>query len=250
MSWDALREELDLWQRRRRRVELWWRDDDAEQPSAALHRLACIASDHGAPLALAVSPALATEALGRMVADEPGCIVLQHGYRHVNHAPPDRKKCEFGDDRPMADMLEELRMGLERMLALFDGRFLPVMVPPWNRMSPAVLAELNAVGFNGISGYLARVHAVDCGLRRCNTHVDIIDWRGGRRFVGTVSAIDLLVRHLAAKRGGQADPGEPTGLLTHHLCHDTACWTFVEDLLRVTQEHPAARWLAPRDIFG
>jgi hypothetical protein len=46
-----------------------------------------------------------------------------------------------------------------------------------------------------------------------------------------------------------ADPTEPTGLMTHHLYHDEACWRFIGAFLSQTRSHPAVRWLDPREAF-
>jgi hypothetical protein len=46
--------------------------------------------------------------------------------------------------------------------------------------------------------------------------------------------------HLLARREGQVDPTEPTGLLTHHHDLDSAGWAFLEALLSRLVTHPAA----------
>jgi len=79
--------------------------------------------------------------------------------------------------------------------------------------------------------------------------VDIIDWNGSRGFIGEHAALDQFVRHLAARRRGEVDADEPTGLMTHHLYHDEGCWCFVGEVLRRTRSHPAARWLNGREAF-
>ena len=92
-------------------------------------------------------------------------------------------------------------------------------------------------------------------LRQVNTHLDVLDWdaRRGREpaaFVGTSAALDEVIEPLAARRLGRADAGEPTGLLTHHLALDAACWAFAEQLIRRVAGHPAGRWLRPGAAFA
>lgn len=249
-GWNELDRELDAWRQNGCRAELWWRDDDAERPGDALYRLLRLSKAYDVPLGIAVSPALADPALGRAVGTEFECIVLQHGYAHVNHAPMRQKKSELGDHRPLDVVGSELIDGLDRMQQLFGDHFLPVMVPPWNRAADTVVAELSKLGFTGISEYLLRTHALDHGLVRCNTHVDIINWRNNETFVGIESALELLLTHLRKKRDGLIDPGEPTGLLTHHLRHDEQSWDFIDQLLARTTAHPGVTWLNHRDIFA
>ena len=39
------------------------------------------------------------------------------------------------------------------------------------------------------------------------------------------------------------DPDEPLGILTHHLDHDEATWSFLERLLGRVGAHPAIRFV-------
>ena len=48
--------------------------------------------------------------------------------------------------------------------------------------------------------------------------------------------------------GAQAD--EPSGVMTHHLVHDGACWAFLERLVAETADHPGARWLDAGAVFA
>lgn len=251
--WAALDRELAAWAAAGRVAGFWWRDDDAEHATPALDRLLGIAARHGVPVALATIPAGATPALARRLAGTGGSV-LQHGFAHASHAGPGAKKSELGAERPPSVILEELAEGRRRLARLFAGRgvpLLPVLVPPWNRVAGALVPALPTAGFAGLSTYGAR--AARCaapGVLQVNTHADIVAWRGSRGFVGEHKAIGLIVDHLAARRSGAADADEPTGLITHHLVHDDACWDFCERLAAHVARHPAARWLSAPTIFN
>lgn len=258
--WDALRAELDAWADAGRTATFWWRDDDAVEPTPALDRLCALAGAAGVPLALAVIPAHATAALARALdahpGGRPGVSVIQHGWSHANHAPPGAKKTELGAERPADAVLAELAAGRERLAALFGGRFVAALAPPWNRIAPAVPARLPEAGLVGLSTHAARGPARP-GLTQVNTHLDPVDWHGAgaapggaRAFLGDAAALAPALAHLAARRAGTADPDEPTGLLTHHLVMDEATWTFAERFLTVTRAHPAARWLDAPALFA
>jgi peptidoglycan/xylan/chitin deacetylase (PgdA/CDA1 family) len=244
--WDRLARELDAWGAAGRVATLWWRDDDATTPSAALDRLLALGVGR-APVALAVVPEPTGAALARRLATAPFARVLQHGWAHRNHRPPGERSAEYQTDRPLAAMTAELAQGRERLADLFGARFLPVLVPPWNRIDDAVVAALPALGLRCLSVFGPRAAGATATV---NTHVDPIAWRTGRGFVGETKALGELVGHLADRRGGAADPAEPTGLLTHHLVHDPALWRFLDRLLERTAAHPAARWLDPRQLFS
>ncbi len=250
-GWNDLLAELDAWSAAGHTATFWWRDDDARSGTPELQRLLGLADKHGVPLALSVVPVTADKTLARVLEDQDRATVLQHGYSHQNHAAPGDLKTEFGQTRPYPFTLGDMATGWQRIEALFDGRALAVMVPPWNRIAPAIVPMLPEIGYVGLSTWKPRKRQRPCqGLHQINTHVDIIEWRGSREFLGTDDAISAVLKHLEARREGRVDSGEPTGLLTHHLEHDEDCWMFVDRLLAVTTTHPATAWQNPRDLFA
>lgn len=250
-EWRVLRDELDRWADAGRCATFWWRDDDAAKAHPALDRLLALADETATPLALAVIPAALDEDAAAAIAGSARARVLQHGYAHVNHEADTRRKAELGPARPAEATLAELDCGRARLADAFGARALPVLVPPWNRIASAVVAGLAALGFVGLSTYGARESArTEAGVRKVNTHIDIIDWRGTRGFVGVAEALALALDHLRARRAGRVDADEPTGLLTHHLVHDRAAWDFVARLVEAVGGHRAGRWLAAPEAFG
>lgn len=244
-TWDDLARECDAWAASGRPVELWWRDDDAIEATPALRRL--IDCAQGAPVALAVIPAGAQPSLARAVEGHRHVSVLQHGFDHRNRAPEGVKKSEFPAGRPWAAVADDLVRGRNRLHVAFGTRFVPVLTPPWNRIDRDCLSGLRTLGFRGLSTYLPR--PANSAIPQVNTHVDIIDWHGGRGFVGVPAALDLALGHLAAKRLGKADPAEPTGLLTHHLVHDTEAWEFLGAFLDWCAKRPKVQWRSAADLF-
>lgn len=243
-NWTAIKQELDAWDASGRRATFWWRDDDAARVTAQLLRLLRLSREYGTPLFLAVIPRTLEPQLATVIREQHDVWVLQHGYAHLNHAPPAQKKCEFPDGRPLPLMVAELSSGRERLLEACPELVLPILVPPWNRITASLLKELPAIGFAGISAMTRRQVAEPvAGLQQINAHVDIIDWHNNRRFVGTEHALTNVLDHLAARRCAHVDSDEPTGLLTHHLIHDEQCWVFLRQFLRRTHAHPAVRWL-------
>jgi hypothetical protein len=249
-AWDRLSAELDTWAAAGRVAEFWWRDDDAIDATPALDRLLSLRADLDLPLALAVIPAKAGPALAAALGGLTGICTLQHGYAHISHRPAGGKKAELGADRELWEIARELSDGRGRMIDLFGGEWLDVMVPPWNRIDPAVANLLPGLGFHGLSTFRARAVVDDSSqLTVVNTHVDIIDWTGTRAYSGDETVLSATVDHLAAKRTGNADSAEATGILSHHLAHDEGCWAFIEQFGRLTGAHPAVTWRSAADLF-
>lgn len=240
-DWDRLSRELDNWQSEGRIATFWWRDDDATRMTPALARLLHLQAHFDLPLALAVIPA---DVEAELVEHLEPCAILQHGYQHRNFAAEGEKKSEFPENRAPEDAMADLVRGKEILTRIFTDQFVPIMVPPWNRIADHHLGALAGLGYLGISRYTARAGELAAPhLAEINTHVDPIDWRGGRSVVAEDTLQEMVVGHLASRRLGPADPQEPTGLLTHHLVHDEDIWAALYRLLSALTAHPAVRFL-------
>ncbi len=248
-NWQVLERELEHWRAAGRTAELWWRDDDAADVGPELDRLLDLQRETEMPLALAIVPAHATEALAARLAVEPGVDLLQHGYAHVNHAMPgEGKKIELGLHRPAMIVLGELGTGWLALERLFGNRPLSVMVPPWNRIAPALVPTLPEIGFTGLSTFGARPRAQPVrGLRQINTHVDLIDWKAERGFAGEEACLAVLVTSLARSR---TDSGEPVGLLSHHLAMDGRAWDFLRSFWERTRTMSGLRVRPAHELFA
>lgn len=242
-DWAPLVSALDGWQAAGRVAPFWLRDDDAVEPTEPLSRLLDLASRHSVPLTLAVIPAHAGEALANLVADRPDVDVTLHGWSHTNHAPPDQKKQELGLHRGREVVLAELDEGHRRMKLLFGDNYVPVLVPPWNRIDKTLIDALPGIGIEALSVFGKEKAGP---LPVINTHVDIMDWHGTR---GGRPAADI-VADVLRRLGEMAEFGGSLGLLTHHLVHDEAAWSVIEDFLALTRAHPACRWISLRELVS
>jgi predicted deacetylase len=191
-------------------------------------------------------PAWLEETVAAAIREGPaGLCVVQHGYAHRNHEPPAPagtrgKPAELGPARPWDVALAELRAGWARLSTLVPTRLRPALVPPWNRIAPAVQAALPGAGYRILSTFGPRTAPeAGPGLRALNTHVDPIQWRAGRHFGGVAWTLDQVTAHLAARREERTDPAEPTGLLTHHRDLTPPAWAWLDELLGRLRPHPA-----------
>ncbi|MEI2298161.1 polysaccharide deacetylase family protein [Ensifer sp. MJa1] len=249
--WHQLAAALDRAAASGKNVDFWLRDDDAAEPTAALDRLLALVDRYALPVVLAVPPALAGDALARRLDGLADVSVAVHGWAHRNHAPPQEKKQELGLHRPRAIVVHDLELGFARLKMLFPASFVPVLVPPWNRIDPVLLDALGDVGFAVLSVFGPEK---PLPFRLVNTHVDVMDWRGTRGCRDHAAIVaDLIVRlgQVCGEVEERADQaGRTIGLLTHHLVHDEAVWSFLEELFAATARHPACRWLSGPEITG
>jgi len=215
---------------RRGGANFWWRDDDAALPDAALERLLALE----VPLALAVVPLLAVPELFRILPSRVG--VLQHGSDHRNRAAPGEKKTEFPASESDESALERLSRASLHLRKMAGERALPVLVPPWNRIRETLIPSLPRLGFSGLSQD-GKARPVQ-GLQQVNTHIDIVAWKAGKRFIGEAQALSAALELM--------EMTAPVGWLTHHAVHDEAAWRFLERLARVE----GVRWRSAAELFS
>lgn len=230
---------MTLW---RRGVPVWWRDDDAGRYHPALDHLLGLASGQGVPLGLAIVPAWLDQRSIEAVLAARDIDVLQHGWAHRDHAPPGQKAIELGGTRATAQCHSDLRQGRAVLDRAFGDRFLPVLVPPWNRIDERVTAGLAGLDYRMLSTFADDMEGPTYGLRQINTHLDVIDWRRTREMKPLRVLIDELEALVARPET------VVIGLLTHHLLMGDAEFDRLSRFLSHVAQHPSLEWTSPRAI--
>ena len=141
-----------------------------------------------------------------------------------------------------------------------------VFVPPFGRMSQALVSALPQIGFSGISGaagWLERrlSQLSDWDIRvprigpvyrsevsRLDVQIDPINWQD-RTAHDPAKINQILVRCLRARRHGLLASSLPIGIVTHHLDHDESIWRACDALLQLLRCHQAVKFLNVRDFF-
>ena len=95
------------------------------------------------PVSVAVIPASLKPSLAPFLKHRDNFIALQHGYSHDSYASTGRKKIELGGERSSDGIQIEITEGRLQLSKTFGEQFLPVMVPPWNRIEPQISALLS-----------------------------------------------------------------------------------------------------------
>jgi hypothetical protein len=242
--WQPLAIELARWRQEGRTARFWLRDDDAVEPTAALDRLLATTAVHAVPVALAVIPARTGAPLAERLARENHVAVAVHGWSHENHAPEGEKKQELGRHRPRDTVLAELSEGRARLERLHSRRFMPLLVPPWNRIDADLLPHLPGIGFSALSVFgIPR----PTPIRMLNSTVDIMDWHGDRGGRDPSALVPEIVAQLERASTGE---DTPVGLLSHHLVHDETAWGFLGRLFEVTAASGACRWRSVGELLA
>lgn len=246
-AWSALEKELFAWQQNDAVANLWWRDDDLTCAGPQAQALLEMTHSYQIPIGLAVIPQTMDIELPDWLTPFDHITVLQHGIAHENHAAEQESKLELGGNIDNQELKEQLHKQLGRLVGHFGQRFLPILVPPWNRIDKNIVSELKDLGFAGISTFGDDAYTGN-GLLQCNTHIDIIDWRGTRNFIGEDKLIKALTTELSKRRTGNQSQ-QPIGLLTHHIVHTPAAWESLQRMIENTRDHPAIQWRSPYEAF-
>ncbi len=240
-----LSRELRAWDRAGHAPRLWWRDDDARRPSAALHRLMTLSTRYRIPLALAVIPDGELTALSQAISVHPMVSVIQHGCDHRDRNPGGGFSSEFSPATSAAEISRHINQAWARLAGVLAP--IPIYAPPWNVLTPNARAAIAATPLRAVSLYGKRADADH--LAEVNTPIDIMRWRPAR-FRGRAAILHRLWRQLRVRR----EAGrwrEPIGLLTHHKNLDTAAWDFLEAFLpRMAGADRIACWRAAGELMG
>ncbi|HUF45256.1 MAG TPA: polysaccharide deacetylase, partial [Aestuariivirgaceae bacterium] len=197
------------------------------------------------PVVVAVVPMPAEPHLAIRLAEFAHIKVAAHGFAHRNHALPGEKKQELGPHRPAETVLEELSIGLDRLVGLFSGQAVPMLVPPWNRIAAELLPRLPQLGIRYLSAFdPSQLREPVPDLLQVDCQLDIIDWRARG-----AHPHEVLAGRLAGLVRDSAAAPAPIGILSHHLAHDEKAWQFLTHLFRLTARHEAVTWGWPVPDF-
>jgi hypothetical protein len=105
-----------------------------------------------------------------------------------------------------------------------------------------LLYDQNLLGIGHLRWAASIARAAVSGLNWASTHVDAIDWRGARGFVGTYSKAANLVDQLTDRRQGRCGTRRArraTGILSRHLKMTVNDWQGVEMACSILTTPPA-----------
>ena len=245
MVWRLIDIEAAAWRRAGQAPSLWWRDDDARRPSAALDRLLDLSENYRVPVSLAIIPDVDLAPLAAQLRNRPFVRAIQHGVDHRNRNEGGAFAAEFKPSAPASEVAKRVEAGWARLSSAVDAA--PIFAPPWNRITPNLLEGLLQTPIRAVSGYGA-AEPVPAGLASLNAHLDVLRW-DPPRFRGSGGALVRLWRHLRVRRK-TGRWTEPIGLLTHHRNLDEAAWSFLEAFLaRTRRPGSALDWRTADEIL-
>ena len=249
-GFQILANELNTWTETGKIAEIWWRDDDLKTSTKKLDHLLSTANDIKLVPLLAVVPAKASRQLMNTL-NSCNVKIAMHGFQHQNHEALPKKKSEFGDSRLIEHQKIDLKNGIKQLDNLFGKLFLKCFVPPWNRANNEVIKCLPSIGISGISTFAPRKKATPApGLTQVNTHVDIIDWKGTRKFIGAGFMATQIAFHLKKMRVNLVDNLEPMGILSHHLEMSDMDWQDFKKVFLLLKANPSIKLNDPINYFG
>ena len=207
---------------------VFFRADDVAVPGKRFARLLELFTEYEVPLSLAVVPAWLTrprwQHLKELGKNKPSLLCWhQHGWRHINHEM-NGKKQEFGPDRSITLVREDLIRGRSRLEDLMGKAFYPVFTPPWNRCSLDTLVLLNELGYHAVSRNLGSWPPAPDELPDFPVNVDLHT----RKEADPVEGWDRLLDEL-----GKAISSGLCGIMIHHQRMNNMAFSFIDILLKI-----------------
>lgn len=227
-----VRDALDALDALDRPVGCFVRDDDGGWADDRLFAMLDVFERHAMPIDVAVIPdALGPELAGALAARAgQGVLHLhQHGCAHVNHEPPDRRKCEFGAARPVETLHDDVARGWDRLTSMLGDAVEPVFTPPWNRCVDELGGILATVGLR----VLSRDHTA--GLIG---HPDVAEVAVNIDWFGSTKGERWTREQLGDRIADRITAGGPLGLMLHHGVTDDAELVDIEHLVALLATHP------------
>jgi hypothetical protein len=217
-----------------RRVACFVRDDDGGWADERLVSILDVFERHAMPIDVAVIPDALTPELARSLVErvERGSLHLhQHGRAHVNHEPPERRKCEFGPARTTDELHHDVAEGWSHLVELLGDTVEPVFTPPWNRCVDELAPILADVGHR----VLSRDHtAATIGHGAVRETPVNVDWFGSTK--GERCTRSELAARTADRLTDESVAA--LGLMLHHAITDGAELADVESLVALLADHP------------
>ena len=210
-------------------ISFWWREDDVACDSKNLVIILDLLLKYKIPVLCGVIPNLLTNDVIQILKSHPNSIVCQHGLNHQNNYTIDYK-CEFDS----ADSLGALIAGRTMLKDMFQNKFLPVYIPPWNNISKSFKGILLDNGYVAVSGY----NYSAMNKRPYNVDVDLIDWNKSESFSDDSFVMKLLLQCFSRKDFN-------VGIVNHHRTIGIEGIKFIEKLLSETHKYSNISWKIP-----
>ena len=221
-------------------LAFWWRDDDAVASTPRLDRLLALAQRLKVPLSIAAIPALVQELVGAASRGRAARLAPGAWPTPCQPCPVSEKKAEFGPHRALEGLGADASAGLGpcaprsvRRRCRYSCRPGTGSRPSW---PPAAATRLRwALYLRRAARRHRRAIARQCPYRSHR-----LAGRGRLASPGRAYGADHSIARRPRATGARR--AEPIGLLTHHLVHDEATWTFCEELLERLAAHSSVRF--------
>jgi hypothetical protein len=239
-----LRKSLDAALAAGRAIDIFFRDDDADDDLPNLRRLLDLFLERAAPLNLAVIPGTLTAAGADLLTGRhnqaPQLIELsQHGWMHTNHETAGRK-CEFGPSRGYQSQLEDIVRGRDVLDAAFGHAWHKAFTPPWNRCSTHTLHALDELAFTVLSRDASEPAVAAHHFCEIPVTFDVFTWKKGAELKSE--------SQIAASIAIQVQGGRRIGILLHHKVMTQDAFRTVAALLDEFGRSPAAHLHTLRNL--
>ena len=212
-----------------KKVNFWFRDDDAGVDTVALEKLVKYMEELNINLLIGAIPEKTDNILATILKKYPNIYVAQHGYSHKNYSKTEQS--EYPEDRNQQDINQEIIKGRKKLQEEFKEQYIDIFIPPWFEINKETIKTIKNENYIAMSNYWNN-HINEFNLIEINCQIDLINWDKAYTFGGEDFVINQIINELEKK-----DHTINIGILLHHERMGKESYYFLDKLIKVIKEN-------------
>ena len=198
-----------------RKKKIWWRDDDSYELTKDFEKLLKFKEKMDIDVYLSVIPARITASFVNSINNIKDIYVLPHGYEHINHSKNNKSLNEYPKSRNVSEIMEEIRISINKLKKCFPMKYVPIFVPPWEHFSEKIIPillkfNIRALSLSGKKIAGKNLMSLNCDINFHKYH----NYKDGNYKAKSKSLIILCDEIINACK--EKNKNEFIGFITHH----------------------------------
>ena len=221
-------------------VNFWWRDDDVSVAGRRHiitnwirnHRLETklsLLKAHDIFSVFAVIPYRLSISGYKQISllKKYDVYIAIHGIQHKNNSKTNIP-CEFPSGKDVQESAVAIQKYREEFAMIFQNKFLPIFVPPWNTMSRDLENIILSSGLN-----ISKDNSQYAECNDNNIDIDVINWNE-KKLRNEEEIIDDIISLVNAGK-------KSIGIMGHHRLADGRAFSFFDKLFAIIARHQSKK---------
>ncbi len=210
-----------------KKVNFWFRDDDAGVDNCSLIHLIEFMNNLNINILIAAIPKETDDNLAIKLKKYSNIRIGQHGYSHNNYSKEEQS--EYPENRNEELVKSEIIRGRDKLKDLFGNKFINVFIPPWFEIDKKFQKIIKRENFVAMSNYWGN-HINEFNLIEANCQVDLVDWDIAYTFGGEEFVLNQIINELE-------NDSSNIGILLHHERMGEESYSFLNKLITILNKY-------------